>query len=149
MEGPRNSEGSVKLKLTPVFFMKNILNRNIGAALLTVACGLGLSNCGALFNGSKDVVNFTSEPAGAHIFVDGMDMGKTPAQLALEVKRDHTVEYRLNGYDSRTHLVTKSAGTTWIVLDILGGVLPIVVDAATGAWNNLDESNVNMTLEKK
>jgi len=34
------------------------------------------------------------------------------------------------------------------VLDILGGLIPIVIDAATGDWNKLDQDSVNAALEK-
>ena len=41
-----------------------------------------------------------------------------------------------------------AVGGVWIVLDILGGVIPIVIDAATGNWYELDQDHVNALLEE-
>jgi len=32
------------------------------------------------------------------------------------------------------------------VLDVLGGLVPIIVDAATNSWYKLDQSNFNAVL---
>ncbi|GAA5522894.1 hypothetical protein Asal01_02862 [Fodinibius salicampi] len=34
-------------------------------------------------------------------------------------------------------------------LDVLGGLVPVVVDAATGAWYNLDQESINATLKEQ
>ena len=34
-------------------------------------------------------------------------------------------------------------------MDIFGGLLPVVVDALTGAWYHLDTDNINAVLEKQ
>ncbi len=40
-------------------------------------------------------------------------------------------------------------GAGWIILDILGGLVPIIVDVATGGWYELDNTNVKVVLEKQ
>jgi len=35
-----------------------------------------------------------------------------------------------------------------VVLDILVGLVPVIIDAATGAWNSLSPNMVNVTLTK-
>jgi len=40
-------------------------------------------------------------------------------------------------------------GAGWVILDILGGLIPVIVDAATGDWHYLDQTNVNAALEKQ
>lgn len=40
-----------------------------------------------------------------------------------------------------------SAG--YVILDILGGVLPVVVDAATGSWYVLYTNNVNVNMRDR
>lgn len=37
----------------------------------------------------------------------------------------------------------------WIVLDILGALVPVVIYAATGAWYSLDQKNIDAVLEKQ
>jgi hypothetical protein len=128
--------------------MKNIGKMTLFVASVTAAC-FTITGCAALFRGSHDVVSFSSDPPGAKVYVDGMEMGKTPMQAPLVAKHDHSVQFRMDGYEATSKVISSSAGGGWIVLDVLGGVIPIVVDAATGAWNGLDDSNVSVILDKK
>jgi len=46
-------------------------------------------------------------------------------------------------------LLNNSVGAGWFVLDILGGLIPIIIDAATGNWYGLDQEHVNAVLEQQ
>jgi len=76
-------------------------------------------------------------------------MGNTPVRLKLESKKVYTIEFKKEGYETKTFSITNSVGVGWIILDVLGGLIPIVVDAATGAWYALDQDNINAILEKQ
>ena len=104
------------------------------------------SACGALFNSGPARVAFNSNPAGAEVWVDGTLRGTTP--LSLELSKDHgySVVMKKAGYMDATYNLERRIGTTWLILDILGGVLPIVVDAATGDWYTLSSDNVLLNL---
>lgn len=108
-----------------------------------------ISGCATLFKGTKEEVAFHSEPQGADVYVNGVMMGSTPLTLKLESKKTYAIEFKKEGYPTSTHQITNHVGAGWIVLDILGGLLPIIVDAATGAWYKLDQNNVNTVLRKQ
>jgi hypothetical protein len=76
-------------------------------------------------------------------------MGKTPVRIKLESKLTYSIEFRKEGFATKTVNIQNHVGAGWIILDILGGLLPIIVDAATGAWYDLDQKNVNAILEKQ
>lgn len=116
----------------------------LSLALLVVS----MSSCAALFRGSQDRVSFQSEPSGAKVYINGQLAGTAPFETMLEAKRSHAVEFRLDGYQTRSTAITSSVGAGWIVLDILGGIIPIIVDAATGSWNGLDQHHVAVVLDK-
>jgi hypothetical protein len=105
------------------------------------------ASCATLFNRGNEKVSLASEPA-ARVYIDGTFRGGTPIEVQLEAKRSHTIEFRKEGYQTRTVVIGTHAGGGWIVLDILGGLIPIVVDVATGDWAELDETSVNAALEK-
>ena len=105
------------------------------------------SGCATLFHGSTDKIDFSSNPSGAKVYVNGQLMGTTPLQLNLQSKHAYTIEFREEGYENRTVMVNASVGGGWIVLDILGGLIPVIVDAATGDWYSLDQEHVNAALE--
>jgi len=108
-----------------------------------------LSSCALIFKGTKEEVTFGSDPQRAEVYVNGIKMGETPLALKLVTKDTYVIEFKLEGYKSKTVQINNKVGAGWIVLDILAGLVPIVIDAATGAWYSLDQKNVNAVLEKQ
>ncbi len=107
------------------------------------------TSCATLFHGSTDGVNFSSDPSGAKVFVNGDLLGTTPFALNLKSNKTYTLEFKKDGYETKSVLLNNSVGGGWIVLDVLGGLLPVIVDAATGDWYSLDQDHVNAILEKQ
>jgi hypothetical protein len=106
-----------------------------------------LSACGALFNGGPADVTVNSNPAGAEVWVDGTNRGVTPATLQLSKGQSHTVTLRRAGYQEKTVVIDRKLSSTYLILDILGGLLPVVIDAATGSWYVLGTDEVNVDLQ--
>jgi hypothetical protein len=76
-------------------------------------------------------------------------MGKTPLQLKLASKKEYAIEFRAEGYQPRVYNISNKVGAGWIVLDVLAGLIPVIIDAATGAWYKLDQDNINAVLIKQ
>jgi len=119
-----------------------------------IACALISSvlftGCAAILSSSTASVKFDSDPHGAKVYDNGTLLGTTPTEAKITKRKDHAVEFRLAGYESATKMLTSSAGGGWIVLDLLlGGIIGLVVDAASGAWNDLDNDYVKVLLEPK
>lgn len=113
--------------------------------LVPVLCVI-LAGCGALFNGGPANVAFNSDPSGAQILIDGTARGTTPATLSLAKNKSYLVTFKKAGFQDASAEITRKVSGGYIVLDILGGVLPVVVDAATGSWYVLSTENVSMNL---
>tara|TARA_E500000318_G_C3566654_1_gene215940 strand:- start:450 stop:833 length:384 start_codon:yes stop_codon:yes gene_type:complete len=116
---------------------------------LLVIASLSFSSCATLFGKKSHALAIGSDPAGAEVYVNGFKMGTTPVELNLKADKSYTIEYRKEGYQNVTRIVNTKVGAGWIVLDVLGGLIPIVVDAATGNWNKLDQDTVNAVLEEQ
>jgi hypothetical protein len=108
-----------------------------------------INSCATIFHGSTDNVNFNSEPVGAKVYINGAYMGVTPLPINLKSKITYTIEFRKEGFENKTVLLNNSVGAGWIVLDVIFGFIPIIVDAATGNWYSLDQDNVSAALEKQ
>lgn len=119
--------------------MKNLAN------IVLILCLLVSTSCAALFNGSRGKVQVNSNPSGAEVFVDGVRSGKTPILLKLDSRKPHVLTLK-NGGKEESYTLNNKLGAGWIVLDVLGGLAPIVIDAATGAWYTLDPREVNAQL---
>ncbi len=115
--------------------------------VFAIVCGLVLSGCAALFKGHSERVEFSSAPSGASVYVNGVLKGYAPLQLKLETKRTYDVEFRMEGYQPVRATITNRIGAGWVVLDILGGLFPVIIDAATGAWYSFDQEHVNAAFE--
>lgn len=114
---------------------------------LVLAC-LYLSSCATLFKGTTQEVNFNSNPIGCEVWIDGKNMGETPVKFKLASKKTYVIEFKFEGYKSKTVNLTNHIGAGWIVLDVLAGLVGVIIDAATGAWYSFDEKNINVTLTK-
>jgi hypothetical protein len=120
--------------------------KKIGMVVATLSLS-SLSACGALFNGGPANVTVNSNPAGAEVWVDGTNRGVTPATLQLTKNENHTVVLRRAGYQEQTVVLNRKLSSTYLILDILGGLIPVIVDAATGSWYVLDSDEVNVDLQ--
>ena len=105
-----------------------------------------LSGCATLFNDKTPSVDVASNPEGAKVYVNGNYVGETPVRVDLSVRKEHTIAFRKVGYKDRTYQVSRSVGIGWVILDILGGLAPLIVDAATGDWLMLDTDHVNVIM---
>ena len=117
------------------------------ACLAVIA--LLMNGCAAIFKGSNEQVYMNSDPAGAKIYVNGALMGSTPVMLELKSNKTYNIEFRMDGYETKTYTLTNHLGAGWVILDVLCGLLPVVVDAVTGAWYGLDQDNIYLQLESK
>ncbi len=108
-----------------------------------------LTGCATMFNNKTPSVDLLTQPAGAEVYVDGYYVGTTPVQVNLTVREDHVVEFRKEGHDTRTYRISRFVGFGWIVLDFVAGLVPLIIDLATGDWYMLDTEEVNVTLPQK
>jgi len=122
--------------------MKSVITVVLVAAIL-------LQGCAILFSGTNAGVRMESTPDSVEVWVNGAKAGVTPCKIELKKNQEYSIEFRKEGYQTRTYRLTNSVGAGWIILDILGGLVPIVIDAATGAWYGLSQDNINAVLEKQ
>ncbi len=128
--------------------MKYLLTAGKILACLAVIILL-IHGCASIFKGTNEQIYVNSEPVGAKIYVNGALMGSTPVMLQLKSNKTYNIEFRMDGYETRTYTLTNHLGAGWVILDVLCGLLPVVIDAITGAWYGLDQDNVYIQLEPK
>jgi hypothetical protein len=107
-----------------------------------------LSSCAAILHGTTDEVNFNSNPEGAEVWVNGELKGFTPLlNLKLKSDKDYKVEIKKSGFTTHIGSINSGVSGGYIVADVLlTGLLGVVVDAATGSWYVLDETDINVQL---
>lgn len=114
--------------------------------MCAVSLSFALAGCAALFSSKSTAVQMNSNPAGADVFINGNRVGSTPMSLDLSNKESHSITFRMAGRSDVTCLLNRKVGVGWVVLDVLGGLVPIVIDAATGSWYQLEKNACNATF---
>jgi hypothetical protein len=112
------------------------------------ATALVMTGCGALFNGGPATVQFTSTPDGAEVWIDGTPRGRTPVMLQLSKNQNHTILFKKEGYGDFGASLNKQVSAGLVILDVLGGLIPVVIDAATGSWYKLSANTVHGSMSK-
>jgi hypothetical protein len=116
-----------------------------GAVILL---SLSLFGCAAVFRGTKDTVTIESTPVGAEATNGQRKVGVTPTQVDVERAKVTQITLTKNGYQDHTGVVKKQMNAGWLTLDIVTCVIPvalcipILVDALTGAWYDVEEHYV-------
>jgi len=115
----------------------------------SLALSLLTAGCGTIFNGTRQTVIATSAPDQASITVEpGGGKFTAPASLSLERKNDYNLTFTKEGYSPATFQIQHKMNAGILVLDILAGLVGVMVDAATGGWNNLSPESAQIVLTK-
>lgn len=113
-----------------------------------IVLSLSLFGCAAAFRGTKDTVTIESTPTGAEAKKGQRKLGVTPAQVEVERAGVTQLTLTKTGYEDHSGVVKKRMNAGWLTLDIVTCVfpvalcIPILVDALTGAWFDVDERYV-------
>ncbi len=129
--------------------MKKKIILFLGVVLIFIGFAFYLTGCATIVKGKNSNLVLTSEPKGADVYVNGFHKGKTPVTLKLESENSYTIEFRKEGYETQSVFISNKIGVGYVVLDVLLGLVPVIIDAATGSWYELDQENINIILEQQ
>ena len=105
-----------------------------------------LAGCGTIMNGSYQKIGVSSNPTGASVTIDGIDVGKTPVILELKRNDDHMIRLTLDGYAPfDMPIKCKVSGWVWGNI-VFGGLLGLAVDAITGGMYKLTPEDIHAQM---
>jgi len=117
-----------------------------------ISCSLALtllmSSCATIVSGSKQTVKFSSNPSAVSVFIDEVEVGKTPFETKLARKNEHSVMIKLEGYQTYQTRLTKKFNAWYIGNILIGGIIGIIIDPITGAIYNLTPEEINAEMNK-
>lgn len=119
--------------------------------LAAVGC-LALSACATVTRGSNDAWSIASEPSGARVeTTNGHFCAATPCAIRMKRKSEFTATLTKAGYKPATVIVThktSGSGAAGLAGNVLvGGLIGLGVDAATGASQDLTPNPASVKLE--
>lgn len=110
---------------------------------ITFLSVLMFSSCATIISGSFQNVEITSEPSSAKVYINEVEIGKTPILKSLKRNQEYNLLLELDGYESyETKLVKKF--NAWYFGNIaFGGLIGVIIDPITGAIYKLKPEEIN------
>lgn len=127
-------------------------NHKLRHASLILSSLMILSGCASITRGTNDVLEIKTEPAGAQIQTsNGYSCGSTPCAIKMPRRSEFVVDITKRGCRPMevnvTHK-TAGAGAAGVAGNVLvGGIIGLGVDAATGASQDLVPNPIDVKLE--
>jgi len=108
--------------------MKNIIS---GITLSVI-----LSGCATVISGVDQDVTFNSVPGDATVIINSIPRGTTPLTVSLKRRGHYEVTLEKEGYYPTNFVMRRKVNPAIIGNILVGGVIGVGVDAATGAmWD--------------
>lgn len=111
-----------------------------------------LSSCASIVHGSVQTIDFTSQPKGARIIIDGNEYGITPSAIPLKrngrfkgeinTKKEYAVKIEMDGYLPYEIKIKREMDAWFLGNIIFGGIIGIIIDAGTGAMYKLTPDQI-------
>lgn len=117
--------------------------------ILTVLVCTILTGCCSIINGRKQEVPMVSYPSGAKATAETGASCTTPCSLELRRNKRHFISIEKEGYETAGKNLTRRP-SAWLLGNVLlGGVIGLGVDFATGGIYCLRPDEVEVKLEPK
>lgn len=107
-----------------------------------------LPSCATITGGSStSAVAVSTDPAGAQVSLDGSPVGTTPCQVSVRSHSLGKLEFRLDGYESQTVQLHESFNPWFLGNLLLGGIIGMVIDLATGSHMWWTDDSIHVVLQ--
>jgi hypothetical protein len=131
--------------------LKNKKDRRIfKSAIMTITfffCFL-FTNCATILSDSHQRIILESSPPDANVYINGEYYGRTPLMAVLSKSFSYSVIFTKYGYYNSNLHINRNIDATWLILDIVGGIIPIAIDAVTENWYTLDPTLLQSELQR-
>lgn len=117
--------------------------------LLGILSALSLTGCSTIMNGTTHNLSVNSNVQNAKVYINGVYKGETPISLTLPTnEKVYTVKIEADGYIPYTEVLQrKASGWAWGNV-LLGGIIGLGIDMATGGLYIYDKDNITGDLNK-
>ncbi|MEW4925490.1 PEGA domain-containing protein [Algibacter sp. 2305UL17-15] len=106
-----------------------------------------LSSCATIISGSRQTVEITSEPSSAKVYINEIDIGKTPVEKKLKRNQEYQLILKLDGYKPYETKLEKKFNAWYIGNVLIGGLIGLIIDPITGAMFKLNPEEIDGNLK--
>lgn len=119
---------------------------------ITLLIGIALSttSCATIITGTKDKITFNTTPEGAKVIHKGIEKCTTPctAEIPRSLSKQ-MVTFEKEGFISKEVKLTKTFNPVALVNILLGGVIGLGIDTATGSLTKYSPKEYKVELDQK
>ncbi|WP_117883428.1 PEGA domain-containing protein [Aureibaculum luteum] len=108
-----------------------------------------LSSCATIISGSRQTVGITSEPSSAKVYINEIEIGKTPIEKKLKRNQEYQLIVKLDGYKSYETKLVKKFNAWYIGNVLIGGTIGLIIDPITGAMFKLKPEEIDGNLKSR
>lgn len=91
-------------------------------------------------------MTISSSPNFATVYIDDVEVGKTPLAKSLKRNKNYSLVLKLDGYHPYRVAVNKKFNEWYLGNILIGGVIGLVIDPITGAMYRLTPNELNANL---
>ncbi|WP_430966574.1 PEGA domain-containing protein [Spongiimicrobium sp. 2-473A-2-J] len=120
--------------------------KNIFKVLITFPMLLFMG-CATIISGSRQTIKVASIPSSATVYINEVEVGKTPVERSLKRNQEYQVLIKLDGYQPYETLISKEFNAWYLGNILIGGIIGLIIDPITGAMYKLtpEELTANLT----
>lgn len=117
--------------------------------IASVLLAVNTTGCATIINGRTQELAVASTPPGATVKTGAVET-TTPGNLTLRRNEDHALVFTKDSFPERQ--VKVESTTSWwllgnVLFGIIGGIIGLVVDGASGGGSKLSPGSVDMNME--
>jgi len=110
------------------------------------------SSCATILRKDKiQTVNFAPQQENTMVFVNGEYKGMSPVAMEVDASKSYDVTYMKKSYVSESFTLKSGIIPKWVIADIacipVTAVVPLIVDASTGAWKGVKTKNIPASMK--
>ncbi|MFY7844991.1 PEGA domain-containing protein [Chryseobacterium gambrini] len=117
---------------------------------LLIGIALSITSCATIITGTKDKITFNTTPEGAKVIHKGIEKCTTPctAEIPRSLSKQ-MVTFEKEGFISKEVKLTKTFNPVTLVNILLGGVIGLGIDTATGSLTKYSPKEYKVELDQK
>ncbi|UYW01925.1 PEGA domain-containing protein [Flavobacterium agricola] len=113
-----------------------------------LAAPILFTSCATIVSGSKKKVTISSTPSEASVYINDVEVGKTPLETKLKRKQSYNVLIKLDNYEDYSVKINKKFNAWYLGNIMLGGAVGFIIDPITGAMFKLDPTIIYVDFDK-
>lgn len=118
--------------------------------ILVIGMITALSSCATILDGKKNTIKVhAGSPIAAKVYLDGEFIGETPFKIRIEkrkIQEGSLIEVKKEGFETMQYEVIRFPHVGYVMLDIITGVIPLIVDVADGNIYRPNTRNIEYEL---